>query len=70
VRRALHAVALAAPLLLGGCGLAPAVIISGIGLGVTIADKVVGIDVALTQDTPGKTPIATVVAPVVPALLP
>ena len=26
--------------------------------------------VALTQDTPGKTPIAAVIAPVVPALLP
>lgn len=52
------AVALAALAGLGGCG-GPIVlqVLTGLASAATIADKVVGIDVSLTQDAPGKTPI-------------
>lgn len=60
-----RALCIAVLLPLCGCGIAPAVIISAVGLGVTVVKDVVGIDVSLQQNDPTKTPINTVVAPIV-----
>jgi hypothetical protein len=64
--RALSVVVLLA---LSGCAGIPAGVLIGLqaaGAVAYLAKEVVGIDVALTQDTPGKTPVAAIIAPVVP----
>lgn len=51
------------PALLTGCGGIPIAVVYGLqatASAATIADKIVGIDVSLSQDTPGKTPVAKV----------
>ena len=57
----------AAALLLALSGFGPAMCaISAASLALTAAKDIVGIDIALTQDTPGKTPVAAMIAPVLP----
>jgi hypothetical protein len=55
------------PLMLGGCAGIPIGVLYGLEAAsavATIGKDVVGIDVAISQDTPGKTPIKQVFAPV------
>jgi len=56
----------AALLALSGCAGIPIGVLYGLeaaASAATIADKVIGMDVSLTQSTPGKTPVAAMLAP-------